>query len=186
MFYVLVTAAVMGLVPHHELLEQRGTVCQRVPRHFLSWHLARKVHRGACRHLGHRRPQWLDPDRYRDLPGGRTRRSLSAPVRLVRSQRNRLVRHSDRHRAAFAAHALALHNQLRVDRIHLSCGPDCRDGSNPIFHVGDRPTHLPGLASPGACRDGSSLATCRSLGRVSCSRCGLRLRRVTKSFTKLS
>ena len=114
MLYVLVTAAVMGLVAHHTLVNTGSPFVNAFQSIFPHERLGREVHRRRGRHLGHRRPQRLDPDRHRDVAGHRPRRPVPPAVRLGRPQRHGLVRHRGRDRPAVAAHAVALQHQRRA------------------------------------------------------------------------
>ena len=98
LLYVVVTAAVMGLVPHERAGRGRRTVRRRLRRH-VQRRLARQAGRPDRRHLRHRRPQRVDDGHRRDALRRRQGRPVPAVLRQGEPQRRPLVSGSSSRRS---------------------------------------------------------------------------------------
>ncbi len=84
--YLAVSAAVMGLVPHHALVNNGAPFVNAFQTIFTARRLGREAGRRAGRRLRHRRAERLDAGDRRGVPGAGRRRPVPAAVRLDRPQ----------------------------------------------------------------------------------------------------
>ena len=171
LLYVAVTAAVMGLVPHDELVDD-GTPfvaafkpCSTAP----AGPVRRRPRR---RHLRHRCAQRLDHGHRRDA----VRRGQGWPVppglRQGEPQRVPVVRHRRLDHRRLGPDGVELQRRDRAQGVHLPRLPVGRHRGHPVLLLGLRPAGLPGLGAGARCRVGRSPGTCASRSSGSCSRCG--------------
>ena len=146
--YLAVSAAIMGLVPHHELVNSTAPFVTRVRDDLHPRRLGRQAGGRAGRGLRYRRPERLDAGHHRGGARRGRRRPVPARVRLDRPQGHRVVRRRDGGPAALAADAVGLHHQDRADRLHRAGGPDRGHGRHPLPVLGLRAAGLPGVQAP--------------------------------------
>ena len=82
--YLLVTAAIMGLVPHNALINSTAPFVHRLPDDLHARRLGRQAGGRAGRGFRHRRPEQLDAGHHRGGAGGGQRRAVPEGVRLDR------------------------------------------------------------------------------------------------------
>ena len=146
--YLLVAAAVMGLVPHHALVGNGAPFVDAFQTIFPHGTWAGKLIAAVAvvSGIGALNGWTLVITECSRAPADDG--LFPAALRLDRPQRHRLVRHRDRRRAALAAHAVAVHHRAPGSRSSptWSTSPwspwPSRTSSRP------RPAHLPGVAAP--------------------------------------
>ena len=170
--YLAVSAAVMGLVPHHALVNNGAPFVNAFEAIFPHGAWAGKLVAALAVTSG-----------FGALIGWTlvTAEVSRAPASdglfprqfaLDRPQGQRLVRHRGRGAAAVAADAVALHHQLRADGLHLPGRPDRGHRGHPVPVLGLRPAHLPGVPPPPGAGLAAGPGPARSPSRRRCSRCG--------------
>ena len=170
--YLAASAAVMGLVSHHALVDNGAPFVNAFETIFPQGALGREAGRRAGRDLRIRRAHRLDPGHRRGVARAGQRRPVPAAVRLDGPQGQRLVRHRGRGAAAVAADAVALHLKLRADGVHRAGRPDRGHRGHPVPVLGLRPAHLPGGPPAAGAGLAAGQGPARSPARRRCSRCG--------------
>ena len=130
--YLGVAAAVMGLVPHHALMNNGAPFVNAFETIFPHGRLGRQADRGHCRGLRHRGAQRLDAGHRRDVAGPARRWPVPQGVRLERPQRHRLVRHRDRRACCPRCSCSGATPQLRTHGLHLPGRPDRGHRGHPV------------------------------------------------------
>ena len=146
--YVLVTAAVMGLVSHRALVNNGSPFVNAFQSIFPHEAWAGKFIAAIAVVSG------IGALNGWTLIVTETSRAIAQddlfprPFAWVDLEEHRLVRHPGGDGAPVVAHAVAVHDELRAHRLHLPGRPHRGHGGHPVLHVGDRPAHLPALRSP--------------------------------------
>ena len=149
--YLVVSAAIMGLVPHHALVNNTAPFVIAFQTIFTHGAWAGKLVAALAVVSGIGALNGWTLVTTEVARAAAERRAVPAGVRLDRPQGHRLVRHRDGGAAALAADAVGLHHQDRADRVHRPGRPDRGHGRDPVPVLGLRAAGLPGVqAAPGA------------------------------------
>ena len=146
--YLLVAAAVMGLVPHHALVGNGAPFVDAFGTIFPHGTWAGKLIAAVAvvSGIGALNGWTLVTTECSRAPADDG--LFPAALFLERPQRHRLVRHRDRGGAALTAHAVAVYLELRAHGLHLPGGPHGGHRGRPVPVLGLCPAHLPGVAAP--------------------------------------